>query len=137
MDLQTLEANSEKIPFSGCWIWMKGLNGGYAWQGRSSVHVQAYRALRGEIPKGKFVCHTCDVPSCVNPQHLFLGTAKENSVDMAMKERSKRNTKLSVAQVREIKALLGQHSQSELARRYKVDPTTIGAISRGRNWKNI
>jgi len=78
---------------SGCWIWEGSLCGdGY---GKSHFLGKVYRAnilsylLRvGEIPQGMFVCHHCDRPGCINPEHLFLGTPKDNSQDMVKKGRS-------------------------------------------------
>ena len=51
-----------------------------------SVHRESYRVSRGD-PTGKFVCHKCDTPACVNPDHLFLGTAKDNAGDKIAKGR--------------------------------------------------
>jgi hypothetical protein len=84
----------EKIPVTGCWLWTGGLNSrGYgAFFNDDGKTVGAHRVSwvikNGEIPKGLFVLHRCDVPSCVNPSHLFLGTAKENTQDMIKKGRA-------------------------------------------------
>ena len=91
---ERIESNVERIPESGCWLWTKSLRGnGYGQfthpdRKQEGAHRVAYRAYRGPIPDGMMVCHRCDVPSCCNPDHLFLGTAKDNAVDMVRKGRA-------------------------------------------------
>lgn len=84
----------------GCWEWLAGKSGGSGYgafgmmlPGKSGymVSVQAHRAAWmiycGPIPEGMCVCHHCDNPGCVNPDHLFLGTRKDNTQDMIAKGR--------------------------------------------------
>lgn len=76
----------------GCWEWTgcKSFNG----YGRFQIHPKTYKAhkvsywiFKGNVPDGKLVCHTCDHPCCVNPDHLWLGDPKDNTRDMIMKGR--------------------------------------------------
>lgn len=99
----------------------------------------------GEIPKGIDVCHTCDVRNCVNPDHLWLGTRKENVADMHSKNRALKargekssNAKMTAVQVSEIRARKAAgETIAALADVFGVSMGCISAITTRRNWKHI
>lgn len=82
----------------GCWLWTGCRDKrGY---GKTSIHGKTVIAHRlawiltfGEIASGQFICHRCDNPPCVNPEHLFSGTPKANMEDMVKKSRHFSKTK--------------------------------------------
>lgn len=88
----------EPCPATGCWLWTAAVNprgyGAIAIRRSRAIgaHVASWLIHFGAVSDGKRVCHRCDVESCVNPAHLFLGTAKENTQDMIKKGRHKFGT---------------------------------------------
>lgn len=146
-------------PNSGCWLWTANtMPGGYGLFRTSpnpsdrceGAHRVSWRIHRGEIPHGMQVCHKCDVRGCVNPDHLFLGTAHDNMRDASRKGRmawrpgEMRNlpkgsdnpaSVLKEAEVIAIKA--SNETGRALAARYGVSGKTISRIKRGEAWRHI
>jgi hypothetical protein len=92
--LEFLEDNSIPEPNTGCWLWLRGVSGGKykypVWgQGeqRQQVSHMALECVGMQVPFGMDACHRCDVPLCVNPDHLFIGTRKLNMMDAQQKKR--------------------------------------------------
>jgi len=131
----------------GCWPWLFRKNkDGY---GELSVngekqrsHRISYWLYRGDIPKGMFVCHTCDNPGCVNPSHLFTGTNKDNMRDMKMKGRARQlkgsengRAKLTEEDVESIRQ--DGRTLVKIARDYGVTFALISQIKRKEIWRHI
>lgn len=147
----------DKVDKSGnCWTWMAAIDGkGYGRinaPGRKMVaaHRFSYELAFGPIPDGLFVCHRCDNRRCVNPDHLFLGTAKDNTADMIAKGRGKRpplpnvkgerhpGVKLTAVQVMAIREAVATGVQQRiLAMQYGVCKATISLIIKRKNWRHL
>lgn len=149
---------------SGCWVW-RGLpnKGGYVRTSLRGVCMYVHRASwvfhNGPIPDGMLVCHKCDNPPCCNPEHLFLGTHKDNANDAAFKGRlmsgdkswtrhnpeklrrgeAHHNAKLNKDLVLEIRSLYssGEHGKRALARRFCLDKSTISSVVSGKTWRHV
>ena len=133
-----------------CWEWIGCVSptgyGSFNIEGKSfaqATHRVSYEMAFGPIPKGMFICHKCDNPPCVRPDHLFLGTPADNWADMLKKRRRcyKRgednpNAKLTLVQVLEMKTLYPTLSHRKLAKKYGVSKTTIAGILKGEQWKS-
>lgn len=108
------------------------------------AHRFAYQMVHGEIPTGLFVCHKCDVPLCVNPDHLFAGTPLENTRDCIAKGRARhhsggRNGRATlgwhrVAHIRAQSTLLGMNGK-QIARMYGADHSIVLKAINGDSYK--
>lgn len=132
-------------PNSGCWLWTGAVcAGGYGvmfFNGRQTLaHRVAYELFVQTPPRALFICHRCDNRACVNPEHLFVGTASDNSADMVGKNRQAKgeqraNSKINPALVR---AILGSSlPDTEWASRLNVTKGTINHIRHRRNWRHV
>lgn len=135
-----------------CWIWTAAKTRGE--YGVFHIKRYMYRVSRvsyylttGFDPSGYQICHTCDNPSCVNPNHLFLGTPLDNVLDMMKKgrhsidvygERHGRSilTEKKVKKIRELYKT-GRFYQTEIAKKFKVNKSTISMIILNKNWKHL
>lgn len=139
---------SKVIKKEGCWAWNGAVQGvGYHQirygKRKEMAHRVSWMLYKGEIPEGLNVLHTCDNRRCTNPDHLFLGTAKDNAVDRQQKNRGQKGIthnkcKLSENDVKEIKKLLKLGvKMTRIAEDYEVTNGTIWFISKNLTWKHI
>lgn len=130
-------------------------NGCFEWQGTKSVgygrlrvgknvigaHRVSYETFRGPIPPGLFVCHRCDNPCCINPAHLFLGTAKDNAQDAVAKGRLRvPNLNLKVMRDRALQirqARIAGEKTRTLAIKFGLSAKAVRRICRNETWKDI
>lgn len=133
----------------GCWTWTGAKDwDGYPIFGLSSSqksvrgHRWVYEQENGPIPPGMQVCHTCDNPSCVRPDHLFLGTNQDNMTDRNRKGRTSKGeahyaAKLTDEQVSQIRSLRDSGLRHrEIAERFGVSRPYVSDLLRGRKRKD-
>lgn len=141
-------------PNSKCWIWTGGTNGTYGVIGGTShtkkslsTHRASYQEFKGPIPHGMCVCHKCDRGLCINPDHLFLGTHKDNVRDKINKNRQhvplsgekapsaklKRN---DILMIRSMYAS-GEYSYLRLAKKFNICATTCQKIVKKLKWSSV
>jgi hypothetical protein len=139
------DSNWIAVP-SGCHEWLRALsNNGYGqlwWQGkRSYAHRIAYERANGPIPAGKMVLHRCDNRKCINLEHLFLGSSRDNQRDMRAKGRGQKpwqnlsRAKLRIEDVHRIRDMLKSGaSPTEISSLFPVTERSIREIRGGRKW---
>jgi len=143
----------EKKEIDECWPWGGNLqpNGygrfsiGKKQEGSDGAHRVSWRlANKQDIPKGMHIMHKCDNPSCVNPNHLTIGTAKENTQDMIRKGRKKTVAPLGTENGKSLldaeKVLLIRSSNlnhAALGRQLGVSPNCVRGVRIGRTWSHI
>ena len=147
-----MEYFKEKIRIEGeCWVYPnKPAVNGYIYLSidnkKTLSHRLFYRLFKGGIPKNSFVLHKCDNKRCCNPEHLFIGTQKDNMQDMISKNRQKfflkegmehPFRKINIDIVKKIRKEHETKSFRELAKIYGLGKTTIEQIINKRIWKNV
>jgi hypothetical protein len=163
VDSITLDRFLSKIALdegSGCWNWTaSSINSGYGQfrLDRTMVlaHRLSYEHFIGEIPSGLLICHTCDNKLCVNPEHLFAGTHKDNSQDMVRKGRhgysSPKNpshmtgrpgetngsAKLDSKDVLLIRELAGSMTHRDIAEVFGISRPQVSSIIRRDTWRSV
>lgn len=146
--LERLMAKAHPIPFTGCFVWLGEVDkDGY---GRISndgkkiaTHRAAYTIFKG--PPLAFVCHTCDTPSCINPDHLYDGDNSQNMQDrsargrakMAIGEKHGRNkyTEQQVLQIRQMRSEGG--SMKKIAKAFATTSGYVSLVVGRKIWKHI
>jgi len=127
-----------------CWNWTgtkdKDGYGVFHWRNkRLRAHREALTVFGGiDVSSDLIVCHSCDNPSCINPDHLFVGTVKDNAQDALKKKRAfvgdkNGRSKLSQSQVNQIRCEDGIYRS--IAEKYGVSRSTISEIKRGKTWQ--
>lgn len=145
----------------GCWIWYQDhLNFLFRYENKwLTAYRLSYRFFKGKIPEGLYVLHSCDIPTCVNPEHLRVGTNQDNMNDMTSRNRQNKgdkhwtslkpenilrghdnaNAKLTEEDVIEIRKLFetGMYGHTAISRMFGVLRPCIRDVVTRRTWKHI
>jgi len=139
-----------RVDPNGCWIVTSHTKRGRKGYPRICIGHRTitisrfiYERYVGSIPEGMCICHTCDNRSCVNPDHLFLGTLKDNYQDAKAKNRHSHGvrhgmSKLDEGKVRMIRKLATTSiTQREIARKFGIDQTNVSFVVRRKTWAHV
>lgn len=130
-----------------CWPWNdtdREHYGQFKFRGQQeAAHRVMWKIIHGDVSQDRFICHRCDYKPCVNPLHLFCGTADDNTQDMINKGRDRfrgeqnGRAKLTREQVEAIKIEYAQGgiSQKNLGRKYRVSEAAVYFIVHGKTWR--
>ncbi len=135
----------DKTSKNECWLWTACKHedgyGLFKYEGKQCyAHRVSYKIEYGSITNGLCVCHSCDNTSCVNPEHLFLGSYKDNTRDAVRKGRLAKGEKQGSSKLTETDIkLIRKDTRPErvIAKDYDVGGTTIGLIRRKETWKHV
>jgi len=142
LDKRRFENKFIKSSKNECWNWLASKNkegyGQFSLDGKMiRAHRISYEIYKDKIPENMCVCHHCDNPSCVNPDHLFIGTDLDNNRDMMMKGRANKSSgesngqsKLTWRNVKEIRRLNKSNklSQEEIAKKFGISRPAVQKI---------
>jgi len=150
-EAERFNAKYKKGSKSSCWEWLGKLGkNGYGLFYMMRPPRKTFHAHRvawshhnnRDVPDGMMICHTCDNRSCVNPDHLYLGTGYDNNSDTVKRHRAKRKrgsecswSKLTEKQVIDI--VKSTATQQKIAERYGLDQSTVSQIKAGLRWKHL
>lgn len=145
--LRDIEDRSIPVPESGCWLWLAFGPRGYGVMSlgrkgqKMGAHRMAWALANGPIPDDMFICHKCDTPPCVNPDHLFVGTALDNMRDRADKGRCNGEwngrCKLTNAEVLKIREYGKVVNHDDLGLSYGLSRRSVTDICRGVTWTHL
>lgn len=150
---QRMEEKSTYVPFCGCRLWFgacvpRGYGVTHFENRQQYAHRVAWQIERGPIPGGMLVLHRCDVPACINVDHLFLGTDADNTADKVNKGRCNPargeragKAKLTEGIVREIRAIYKPYDRkfggAALAKLYGVSSSVVTGLINNRYWSHV
>lgn len=131
-----------------CWLWTGATRGGgYGVVRLNKVDIPSHRfsweLINGKIPKSLWVLHKCDVRNCVNPDHLFLGTGKDNMADCVEKRRHCFGEKNGTSKLRDsdIPKIFAMQKagvfQRDIARRFNVAQNAIWLVLQKKTWTHV
>jgi hypothetical protein len=141
-------------PWGDCWFWKSSLSGNdrgslyFSGKAKTAPRI-SYEIHHGVIlppcmnlTEKNLVCHSCDIPRCVNPAHLWLGTDKDNAIDRNNKGRgyvvSVSKPKLDEHMVRQIRELTIQGEKTiDIAKKFNVNRKTIRSVLNGKSWRRV